>query len=269
MIAYFGDKLSHTYAAAVSLFASGAHSECDFIGYSTVYDALNAVKRGECDTAVVPIENSFEGTVTASEDALGQFGLYIVGETVLGIKQNLIALPGVSLRDIKKVYSHPQALAQCRASLRKLVPNAAAVEVAYTSAGLDMLDSHSAAIARVPKEGQVFLCDGIEDSSDNCTRFLAVRAKPALTGEKVSVLFSAENKPGALLDALEELRVRGLNMTKIESRPSKKKMGTYVFYVDFIVPDGEGELASVLEALEKKTRGVQYLGRYKQANNIV
>ena len=251
-IAYFGDKLSHTYAAAVALYGSGGFSDSEFCGFDTLYDALESVRTGECEVAVVPIENSFEGTVAASEDALGELGLFIVRETVLKIEQKLIANGGVKLGDVKRVYSHPQALAQCSATLRKLLPNAKTVSVAYTSAGLDMLDGESAAIARAPKEGQCVLRENVADSESNCTRFLAVKANSEQSGEKVSVMFSAENKPGALLGVLELLRERGLNMTKIESRPAKKRMGQYVFYVDFLFGGTRRELSGLLGELDGK-----------------
>ena len=263
-IAYFGDKLSHTYAAAVALYGSGGFSDSEFCGFDTLYDALESVRTGECEVAVVPIENSFEGTVAASEDALGELGLFIVRETVLKIEQKLIANGGVKLGDVKRVYSHPQALAQCSATLRKLLPNAKTVSVAYTSAGLDMLDGESAAIARAPKEGQWVLRENVADPESNCTRFLAVKANSEQSGEKVSVMFSAENKPGALLGVLELLRERGLNMTKIESRPAKKRMGQYVFYVDFLFGGTRRELSGLLGELDGKCEGIRFLGRYPE-----
>ena len=211
---------------------------------------------------VVPIENSFEGTVAATVDALGELDLFIARETVIKIKQSLIANRGVTFKNIKRVYSHPQALAQCRATLRTLLPQAVAISVAYTSAGLDMLDGESAAIARAPKAGQVALKENVADSDENCTRFLAVKKTAENSGDKVSVLFKTENKPGALLEVLDELRARGLNMIKIESRPAKKKMGQYVFYVDFMFTGGDAELEKLLITLRKKSTALQFLGRY-------
>ena len=170
-VSYFGDTLSHTYAAAVALTRDCGLSDCELTGCDTVYETLMQVIHGGCEMGVVPIENSFEGTVAATVDALGELDLFIARETVIKIKQSLIANRGVTFKNIKRVYSHPQALAQCRATLRTLLPQAVAISVAYTSAGLDMLDGESAAIARAPKAGQVALKENVADSDENCTRF--------------------------------------------------------------------------------------------------
>ncbi len=261
-IGCFGDKLSHTFAATAALIKSGNPDECEIRGYDSVRAALQAVKNGECSAAVVPIENSVEGTVTETADSLGELGLYVTDEIILPVRQSLITLGGVKKEDIKTVYSHPQALAQCRETLRNVLPAAKSVPVAFTSAGLNMLDSDSAAIARAPKDGQVVLLDNIADSADNCTRFIAVKSKANDVGEKISVLFSTENKPGALLDVLSVIKSHGLNMVKIESRPAKKKMGQYVFYVDFLVSGKSVKLDGILGEISLKCGDLQFLGRY-------
>lgn len=263
-VSCFGDKFSHTHAAAAEFAKESGLQICDFSYFDSVYETLLQVKEGKCETAVVPMENSFEGTVAATEDALGELRLYIVRETVMPVRQNLIVKEGVKLEDVKTVYSHPQALAQCRASLDKLVPYARRSAVAYTSAGLDMLDNHSAAIARTPKAGQIIAREGIEDSSENCTRFVTVKAAPKFEGDKISIMFSVGNTPGALLGILELLKERGLNMTKIESRPAKKRLGQYVFFVDFVFGGDYGEMQKFLAILSDATDELRFLGRYPQ-----
>ncbi len=259
-VACFGDSFSHTYAAAVQL----AGEKTDVLFCDSVYDTLERVRSRTCETAIVPMENSFEGTVAATCDALGELGLYIVQEIVLPVRQCLIVQNGVALQNVRTVYSHPQALAQCRTSLRKLLPHVKTEAVAYTSAGLDKLDEHSAAIARAPRTGQIAAVSGLEDSPENCTRFVAVQAVPRMSGNKVSVLFSTLNRPGALLDVLRVMDERGLNMTKIESRPAKKRLGQYVFYVDFLYYGKEGVPDELFAALAARAVEVRYLGRYPQ-----
>ena len=265
-ISYFGDTRSHTFAAVSSLCSEeGESGETE--GCETVYEALRRVRDGESDAALVPIENSVEGTVPAAEDALDDLRLYIVREIVLPVRQNLIVKKGVTLTDIRRVYSHPQALAQCRATLRKLLPQAVTEQVAYTSAGLDKLDDTCAAVARAPKDGQTVLLENIADSPDNCTRFVLVKAAPARTGNKFSVRFTAANRPGALVEVLNELCARGLNMVKIESRPAKKRMGQYVFYVDFMLTEAYKPNA-VLSAIAEKAEDLRFLGRYESGGTV-
>ncbi len=261
-ISYFGDTRSHTHAAALALLRDGGVCACAEKGYDTVFETLRAVASGAADWGVVPMENSLEGTVSVSVDALSEHKLYIVREIVLPVRQSLIVREGVQLKDVCTVYSHPQALAQCRHSLLKLLPHAAAQQVPYTSAALGMLDGHSAAIAREAGEGQAVLIQDLADSPDNCTRFVAAAAKPNDAGNKVSLLFATRNEAGALVRALAEIASRGWNMTKIESRPSGKRMGQYVFYVDFLFDGSDASLRSFTEALGKHTEEWQFLGKY-------
>lgn len=261
-IGCFGDALSHTHAAAVALMRDEGVCDAEICGNATVHETLENVRNGTFDFGAIPIENSFEGTVAAAEDALGETGLYIVRETVLRVRQSLIAAAGVRLCDVRKVYSHPQALAQCRGTLNRLLPHVRTVPVAFTSAGLDMLDGESAAIARAPKEGQVVLCAHAEDSAENCTRFVLTARTPRHEGNKISVRFVTQDTPGALLNVLDVLRERGHNMTKIASRPAKTKMGQYVFFVDFLFDGDETAREELFAALGARTAQLQYLGRY-------
>lgn len=261
----FGDVYSHTYAAASALMRRAASQNETVRCCESVQEVLAAVESERATYGVVPIENSFEGTVTAVCDGLRALHLYIVDEIVLPIRQNLIALEGVKAEEIDCVLSHPQALAQCRASLERLVPHAARQAVAYTSAGLLMLNEHTAAIARAPKDGQVILAADIQDSPHNCTRFVRVASHPVRTGDKVSVTFSTEDAPGALLGALHVLARAGCNMTKIESRPRKERLGQYVFFVDFLLPTDVAP-SEVLSSLEDAVTGLQFLGRYASSD---
>lgn len=257
-IGYFGDENSHTYAAATA-FARGMAS-CAFVPFPSVSQALAAVGEA-CDLAVVPVENSIEGTVAETEDCLGHTGLFIAAELVLPIRQALVVINGGTADKIERVYSHPQALAQCREHIKALLPHATPTAVAYTSAALDLVDEHSAAIARVAKAGQTVLIDDMGDAPHNRTRFLAVSKTPRTAGNKASVMFSLVNEAGALVNVLRVFEALGVNMTKIESRPDKKQMGSYVFYVDFTFE--KGQLGGILAALTQKT-DVTFLGRYDE-----
>lgn len=262
-VSCFGDLYSHTYAATLQILGLEAITGADIKCCDSIPEALAKVAEDKCGLCVVPVENSVEGTVTVTCDLLRSQGLYIVRELILPIKQYLIAPEGVKEEDVTRVYSHPQALAQCRGSLARILPKAQCEAVAYTSAGLNRLDGHSAAIARAPKEGQYILAE-VQDSPDNSTRFIAVKSEPRMRGDKVSVVFSAQDKPGALLDLLIILREHGLNMTKIESRPAKRKLGQYVFYVDFGFEGDNSQLQELLTELGDAASDIRLLGRYER-----
>ena len=252
--AYLGDQYSHSFAA-VEKFGG------DPVRYPTIRAALKAAADGKADRAVVPIENSIEGSVRETLDGLYELPLYIVGEATLPIRQNLIGLDGADLSKVRRVYSHPQALAQCRDFLEKL--GAETVPVGSTSEGLARIsDASEAAVARVPRPGQTVIAGGIE-SGENATRFVKVSGTPSFEGDKVSVAFETMNRPGALLAALEVMRDFGLNMVKIESRPCRNGMGRYVFFADFTFDDGKEELMRILAALGAKTSSLKFLGKYE------
>ena len=257
-IGYFGDENSHTYAAAKAFAAN--YPGATFIGFPSVRDTLGAVGR-RCDLAVVPVENSIEGTVAETVDALGGSGLLIAAERVMPVRQSLVVINGGKADKIEKVYSHPQALAQCREHIRTHLPKATAHAVAFTSAALDLVDETSAAIARTCKAGQEILIEDMGDAKGNCTRFLAVSRIPQGVGNKASVTFTLPNEPGALVRVLNVLAVWNANMTKIESRPNKKQMGSYEFFIDFTFD--ERPLSGILAALSEIT-SVTFLGRYAE-----
>ncbi len=252
-IAYLGDEYSHSFAAAEAF--GGASKR-----YPTIRAALTAVGDGAADRAVVPIENSLEGSVRETLDGLNELSLYIRAERTLPIRQNLIGLVGAETATIKRIYSHPQALAQCRPFIDSI--GAEAIPVGSTSEGLLRIRApEEGAIARVPRPGQAVLAAGVE-SGDNRTRFVLVAKTPDFTGDKVSVAFETRNKPGALLAALEVFRDFGLNMVRIESRPAKNGLGRYIFFADFTFSGAKEELMRVFGALSGKTAFLKFLGKY-------
>ncbi len=258
-IAYLGDKYTHTYVAACKFRKDGD----ELIGYPTIYSSISAVAEGKCDFAACPIENSCGGSVADTLDALWSFHLYVQAETVLSVPQNLIGAANASIGDIRTVYSHAQAITQCAEFLRGHLPNAEIISVNSTAAALALITGkHIAAIARVPSEGQTVLAGDIEDNKNNSTRFVLLGRETCLDGNKCSIVFETRNTPGALVAPLEKLNEYGLNMTKIESRPHKSKLGRYVFFVDFDSSLDRTQLAKVIGELDSLTLSLKLLGQY-------
>ena len=261
-IAYLGDKYTHTYAATLRF----AKNDDVTAGYHTIYDAVESVADGECDYAVAPVENSCGGSIADTLDALWALPLYIRSETVLPVPQHLIALKGARREGIKTVYSHPQALSQCASYLRSRFSGADVIATASTADALAQLrDLSEAAIARTPAEGQEIIDEEIEDVKNNSTRFLLLGREPlpAEEGGKCSVVFETQNRPGALMNALSLFAEHRLNMTRIESRPHKSKLGRYVFFVDF-ERDKNCSLSLVLGELSQRTTAMKFLGSYPE-----
>lgn len=264
-IAYLGDEYSHTFAAC-KLLAIG-----DTAGFKTVREAAAAVESGVCDECVLPAENSVEGAVTATEDALADFGLYIRSRAALPIRQNLVVLRGALPQNITRIFSHPQALAQCAKWLSENVPQAELIPTLSTSYALDLVtDKATAAVASAAKDGQEIAAFGIEDYKHNCTRFLRLSKTPNESGKRASVIIGAENRPGGLLNILKMFESAQMNMTRIESRPSKTGLGDYIFFVDFILPESGGgkAISGLLSELKAGGALIKFLGRYDDINTM-
>jgi len=234
---------------------------------------FRAVERGLADAAMVPVENSLEGSVTAVNDLLLENDLVIVGEAVVPVVHCLISHPGTELKDVRRVYSHPQALGQCRGFLAKH-PEWEKVPSFDTAGSVRMVRDagrkEEAAIASkraAATYGMNALLEGIQDSDDNRTRFFALRKAPGLLeqGDKTSLVFATRSSPGGLYEALGSFASRGINMTKVESRPRKGRSWEYVFFVDI---DGHVSQTAVAEALTDLVRRavfVKVLGSYQRA----
>lgn len=253
LTAYLGDGNSYSHAAAV-LLAGGALK-----GYGTMQAVLSAVGT-ECGAAVLPVENNVEGAVNEVYDALFDCELYVKKQLVLPVRHSLIAAEGATLGDIRRVVSHPQAIAQCRRFLDGLgVP---VMSAASTSAALQLVDETTAAVAFKPKDGQRALAVGIQDSALNATRFALLTPERSDGGATVSVAFDLVNEPGALLTALKSLYDRNVNMTRILSRPNRSGDGRYRFFVDFDFDGGSAALDETLADLKKCCTALRFLGRY-------
>ena len=251
-LAYLGPPGTHTEQACLNF-----DPEATRLPFASISAVAAAVDSAQADEGVVPIENSLGGSVTETLDLLiHESSLSIRNELVLPIKHFLLAGSGTKAEDVKVVYSHPQALAQCRAFLAKCYPGAELVASMSTSAAVEEMQDRGADAAAIATErasviyGAKVLSPGIEDSANNMTRFVVLASSDhAPTGaDKTSVCFSFdEDAPGILHSALGEIAERKINMTKIESRPTKQYLGSYTFLVDL---EGHKEDAIVQEALD-------------------
>lgn len=266
-VAIQGEKGAFSHAAALQ--ALGADIE---VLPRPSFDALfEAVAAGQADRSLVPIENSLAGSIHENYDRLKTLALHIVGETQLRIRQCLIARPGASLASIRRVASHPVALAQCRRFFAER-PHLEAVN-AYDTAGsvMDLLRDGPATQAAIASElaarlygGQV-LMEGIEDDPENHTRFLILSREPGplANANKTSVVFTLPNAPGALHRALGAFADRGVDLSKIESRPLRGRPWEYAFYLDVLGNPGAaaGEALAELQGLSQEMR---VLGSYPE-----
>lgn len=255
--------------------AARRYGKGELVARRSIRELVTDVARGVLDLAVVPAENSIEGSVSETLDLLvGSDGIQIIGEIVIPIVHNLMAYPGTKIADIEEVLSHPQALAQCRNYLSANLPEALLRATNSTAEAAEEVKARQgrspvAAVVGPARAGELYglltLAEGIQDFPENRTRFLVLSGKPssARTGaDKTSLVFSAKDRPGALCAILEEFAVRNINLTKIESRPSKRMLGEYVFFIDL---EGHVEDAIVTEALEAvgaKSSFLKILGSY-------
>jgi prephenate dehydratase len=242
--------------------------------YPTIPDVFEAVESGECERGIVPIENSQEGSVNATLDALVfDHELTIRQELVRDIHHVLAATPGTKLSDIRVVASHPQATAQCRRWLFKNLPGievvaanstAEAVQRAMAEPGMAAVGTELAATLN----GAEVLVRSIEDFKGNQTRFVVLGTGLCdRTGnDKTSLaLFMHKDRPGALLAILSEFAYGQINLTKIQSRPTKKQLGEYMFFVDLEGHISDPEVSLALDCLRLKLRTVKVLGSYPRA----
>ena len=264
-IAYQGEPGAYSEAAALRY-----SDHADLVACESFEQVFAAVAEGRVSHGILPVENSIGGSIHRNYDLLLEHDLPIVGEVQLVITHNLMALPGTRIDQLTRVYSHPQALAQCERFLRTL-PHVK-VEATYDTAGSaklvrDQQLSGAAAIAS-ERAAQVFgleiLSPGIQDFADNITRFLIVSrtADDERAADKTTVVFSLPNEPGALFKALSVFALRDIDLTKIESRPIRGRAWEYLFYVDLPLGRHDPRCARALVHLAEFARSLRTLGSY-------
>ncbi len=266
-IAYFGQQGSNTHIAALQKFGSSSL----YVPGSTLKDVFLEVERGRAHYGVVPIENSTEGVIFHTLDLFVESDLRICSEILMPISHTLMSKTG-DIKKVKKVYSHPQALGQCRVWLEANLPGVKIIESASTSkaAQLASNDPRSAAIAS-DLAAKLYklkpIAKRIEDLQDNYTRFLVIgKTSAEKTGkDKTSIMVSIKDKVGALFTLLLPFEKQGLNLTSIESRPSRKKAWDYYFFIDFLGHIDDPKTQKAIQEIEKASLTVKVLGSYPRS----
>ena len=271
-VAYLGPNGSFAGAAARALTAG---RDVELVPAVSVQAALDAARDGSVDQALVPIENSVEGSVSVTLDELAAGRrLVIIDEVAIPVRFSLLARPGVTLGDVVRVGTHPHAQAQVRGWIAENLPGAHVIPAMSTAAAAEALMEDPApfdAAVSQPIAAEIYgldvLAEDIQDNDDATTRFVLVRLPgeiPAPTGaDKTTLsLYMRQDEPGALLAILTEFAVRGVNMTRIESRPTKKALGDYYFSVDVEGHVADARVEEALMGLHRICLDVRFLGSY-------
>lgn len=265
-VVYQGVEGAYTHQALASYF--GEETEC--FNVDTWRDAMEAIKGGKADYAVLPFENSSAGIVAENYDLLKEYGYYIVGEQKIKINHCVLGLPGVNFDDIKKIYSHPQALAQCSKFLEKhreweIIPEKNTA-MAAKKVQEDKDPSQAAIASSMTAElyGLDMLAEGVQNNSMNETRFIIVsRKNEYVSGAgKISICVQLKHESGALYHALSHFIYNGLNMTSIESRPIQGRNWEYQFFIDFDGNLKDAAVQNALRGLKEETLDLKIFGNY-------
>ena len=267
-VAFLGPEGTFSHQVARDIWGSG----CRFLPQGSIDDVFDQVERGNSSLGVVPVENSSEGGVNATLDRFLTTDLSVCGETYARIRHCLISACR-ELGQVERVYSHPQALNQCRGWLRRNLPRALPVEVSSTAAAVRQAAGHPKSAAIGPRRaaelnGLEVLAADIQDYAHNTTRFLILSrmACPPTGRDKTSLLFTLPHRPGTLFEALGHLSRAGLNLTHIQSRPVKHRPWEYVFFVDLEGHREDPQVAPALSDLAQCVERLQILGSYPRGN---
>lgn len=272
VIAYPGVAGSFSCAAAQEAFPHGC---CQ--GYETFPEAAQAVVDGAADYALLPVENSFAGAVLTTYSLLEKLPLHIVGETMKSVRHQLLGVPGATLAGIRRIASHPQAIAQCDAFLQtlpgvQLIPSVnTAVSAREVAEKQDPSCAAIASLEAAKTYGLCVLAENIQTSSHNTTRFfiLSRDATPLAPPSKATVVFTVNNQVGALVQVLASFARSGLNMSRIESRPLPETTFAYFFSADFEGAMDADHLQRAMEAAKPYTRELRLLGVYPHGEKPV
>ena len=266
-VAFLGPMATFTHMAAMQQFGLSAQ----LVPQKSIPTVFEEVEKGRALYGVVPVENSTEGMVSHTLDMFVESDLKITAEVLLEVSHDLLSRTG-RVEDIRKVYSHPQALAQCRHWLEENLPNVPLVDVASTALAAQIVseDLNAAAIAgcsAAEHYGLKVVRSRIEDQVNNFTRFIVVSRKLAEPSgnDKTSILFSVKDEPGILYRMLEPFARRGVNLSKIESRPVKTKAWEYIFFLDMSGHVSETPVGEAIEELRGFCQFLKILGSYPKA----
>ena len=267
-VAYLGPEGTFSQAAALKHFGQAVISK----PMAAIDEIFREVAAGAVSFGVVPVENSTEGAINHTLDSFLEHDLVICGEVELRIHHHLLVAENTKTERITRIYSHAQSLAQCRKWLDAHYPNVERVAVSSNAEAAKRVKSewNSAAIAgdmAAQLNGLSILADKIEDRPDNSTRFLIIgnQTVPATGDDKTSVIISMSNKPGALHELLIPFHTSGIDLTRIETRPSRSGKWTYVFFIDFIGHKDDPLVKSALEKIAQEAVGLKVLGSYPNA----
>lgn len=270
LVAFQGEPGAYSEQAIYEYFGQVDTLPCEYFD-----DVFSKVGSGQCEFGLIPIENSLAGSIHQNFDLLLRHNLFIIGEHFLRVQHCLIALPGVKKSDIRKVISHTQALGQCAGYLREL---GVRTEPGYDTAGSVKLlkasgERTTAAIAS-RRAAEIYcmqiLEEGIEDHSENYTRFLVIAPQQVVPQSvaKTSIVFTLKNQPGALFKALSVFALRDIDLTKIESRPLAGTPWNYLFYIDFLGALADETVRRALNHLGEYALMLRVLGSYSRADDI-
>jgi prephenate dehydratase len=274
-VAYLGPRGTFTEDALLA--AAGSAQGLDLSPAPTVYAAIAAVAAGEADRGFVPFENSVEGTVRPTLDTLAfeADGVSIVGERDVAITQCLIARAELDPAAVEVVLSHPQGVAQCARFIRETLPGAEVRTVASTAEAVRAVAESEEAWAAIGARtaaglyGAFVLLEGVEDEAENVTRFVWLAPDGTDPGAsegpwRTSLVFAelGDDRPGALVEALEAFSARGVNMTRLESRPRRRALGRYMFFCDIEGPASGSAVEEAIDDLRTKAESVRILGSY-------
>jgi prephenate dehydratase len=271
-IAYQGVKGAFSEQAVLQFLP-----RAEAVGFPSFREAFAATLSGDCDYACLAVENSLAGSINETYDLLTDSVLHVVGEQIVRVHHNLLAKPGVRFEEIRRVYSHPQALEQCRAFLIK--HKFVAVTDFDTAGAAKLLAENGgegkAAIAS-KRAAEIYgldiLAENIEDLDFNYTRFFILGHEEAGRGEgkhKTSLVLATRHRPGDLVACLEEFPRHGINMTKIESRPRRDKPWSYLFYIDIEGHIEEAYVQAAFTGLMRKAAMLKFLGSYPAAPSVL
>lgn len=268
-VGYLGPKGTFSYEICNNTYSN----ECEKIPFKTIKEVIEAVENDIIDEAIVPIENSLQGCVTEAIDVIIKSNnIFIYAEEILKISQNLMAKEQYNLAEIKQIYSHPQALSQCREYLQNKFRDVEIIEISSTAlAAKEVSQKENIAcicsMSCMQEYNLKLLDENIQDNKFNETKFwrLTNKSKNIVNADKMTLIFSTEHKPGSLYKALSIFEKNNLNLTKIESRPNRRQLGQYYFWIDVELNNNDYEKA--MKELKEVVVDFKILGIYKGKNS--